>query len=412
MRRTPRLVRLAAIVVVALAANSVVTTITPPSPTLADCGMQAPPRSVSAYHGLTFIGTVSRTERLDAGANGELTAITYEIERMLAGMPVESMTVVEGDGGSCWYVDGRRLRIGDRVLISAGAVLDIDAGYPFLSHQLIWRSTGPDTWRFARGIYGIFVDSYPPAARAATTTRAIRALLASGTDLPDTSTSAVPATSSPSPGPGSAATRLTTCGGHAYPGLGVDAPVAYGSIDEIQALQPVLVRFADAFPGSSSWPWRLAGRDETGMLFLAPTDAYGPPGWVSVEVTTGGRPGDASMGQCDPRVVPAADLGPVDWWLDPGAAPPNAASTELHVLVLEQACASGSSADGRIAGPAIDDGTTSVTITIGVRRAIGDQGCPRNPPTPYVMRLNEPLGARTLLDGGHAPPVPPSPPEP
>ncbi len=241
----------------------------------------------------------------------------------------------------------------NRVLISAADVLDIGAGHPFLSHQLIWRATGPDTWRFARGIYGIFLDVVPAGATCS--------------DHDPCHPCAPGAADGParyldlgrcrrmSPGasPGSAGTRLTTCGGHAYPGLGIDAPVAYGSIDEIQALEPALIRFADVFPGSSDWPWRLAGRDATGMLFLAPTDAYGPPGWMSVEVTAAGNgPGNASMGQCDPRVVPSADLGAADWWLDTHEPAPDAASTELQLLVLERACASGSSAEGRIADPA------------------------------------------------------------
>jgi len=187
--------------------------------------------------------------------------------------------------------------------------------------------------------------------------------------------------------------------------------VGYGSIDEIQALEPALIRFGDAFPESSAWPWRLAGRDETGMLFLARTDAFGPPGWMDVEVeAVGDGWGHASMGQCDPRIVTSPDLGAAGWWPDPAYPAPDPDSTELHVLVVEQACASGSSAEGRIADPVIDDGPTSVTITIGVHRAVGDQACLGNPPTPFTIRLTEPLGDRTLLDGSHAPPVVPTPP--
>ncbi len=104
---------LSAALSVALAAIGIAATISSPMPALADCGMQAPPRSMSAYRGLTFIGTVTQAERVDAGANGQMTAIRYHVERMLAGEPVETMTVVEGDGGSCWYVDGRRLRVGE-----------------------------------------------------------------------------------------------------------------------------------------------------------------------------------------------------------------------------------------------------------------------------------------------------------
>ncbi len=301
-----------------------------------------------------------------------------------------------------------------RVLVSAAAPVDRGGGHPYLSHELVWRSTGPGAWRFASGLYGDWVLPHlPKAARSVTTTRAIGALVAPGSDLPDASTSPVPSgPASPGPGRTVATTRLTTCGGHAYPGLGIDAPLEYGSIDEVEALGQALVRYSGEFPGSRDWPWRLAGRDETGLLFLAETDALGPPGWMSVELEADGDGWRvAGMGQCDPRVVLSVDLGPADWWLDPDHATPGSDALELHVLVLERECASGTSADGRIAEPVVDYGPDAVTITIGVRRAAGDQTCQGNPPTPFVVELTEPLGGRMLLDGGHAPPVVPAPPE-
>jgi hypothetical protein len=47
---------------------------------------------------------------------------------------------------------------------------------------------------------------------------------------------------------------------------------------------------------------------------------------------------------------------------------------------------------------------TAVTITIGVRPLTGLQTCPGIPGTPDLVRLAEPLGKRTLLDGGRVPP--------
>lgn len=407
-----RFVPLATMVMAVLVLVGLASTIATPAPVLADCGMEAPPGSVSGYRGLAFTGTVGRIERVESAGYGQVLAITYRIERMLAGPATTSLTVVEGDGGSCWYLDGRRLRVDDRVLISAAAPVDRGAGHPYLSHELVWRSTGPGTWRFAGGLYGDLVRSYPRAARAATTTREIRTLVAPADDLPETSASdATQPSPSLVPMP-SLASRLTTCGGHPYPGLGVDAPVGYGSINEVQALGITLATYADEFPGSVDWPWRLAGRDETGMLFLAETDSESQYGWVYATAEpqgAGWQPG--GMGDCDPRVVIAPDLGPADWWPDPDAPPPDAATTELHVLVMERDCTSGTSADGRIAEPAVDYASHAVTITIGVHSLEGDQTCQGNPATQFTVLLGEPLGDRTLLDGGHSPAIEPVPPE-
>jgi len=154
----------------------------------------------------------------------------------------------------------------------------------------------------------------------------------------------------------------------------------------------------------------LASRDATGAVFLAQTDALGPPGWVSIEVeadANGWTP--RNMGQCDPRAVLSAEFGPATWALDPAFAPPGPDATELHVLVWEWACSSGSPTTGRMSAPVVVYGLETLTITIGVRPLGGNQTCPGPPGTPALVRLPQPLGDRTLLDGGHAPPAPPSP---
>jgi hypothetical protein len=162
------------------------------------------------------------------------------------------------------------------------------------------------------------------------------------------------------------------------------------------------------------WPWRLAGGDATGAIFLAQTDALGPTGWVSVELTTGAdgwKPG--SMGQCNLRVVLSSEYGPASWALDPAFPSPTADTTELYVLVWEEACSSGSPATGRMSAPVIRYTPATVTVTIGVRPLPAAAGtlftCPMPPGTPASLRLSEPLGARSLLDGDTVPPAPPSP---
>lgn len=206
-----------------------------------------------------------------------------------------------------------------------------------------------------------------------------------------------------------------TCGGRTFPAAGLDAPTGAekASGPEFDALRQALTEFAAAFPGSSNWEWQLAGRDDSGATFVAKTDALGPPGWVSVDVEAnadGWRP--LGMGQCGPRVVLSAEFGPASWALDPSEPQPSAEALELHILVWERACSNGSPATGRVSAPVVQYDTTTVTITLGVRPVrVGDGvalTCPGPPGTPAILRLAEPIGDRTLLDGGVVPAAPPT----
>ncbi len=109
----------------------------------------------------------------------------------------------------------------------------------------------------------------------------------------------------------------------------------------------------------------------------------------------------------------SAEFGPATWALDPQFPSPIAKTTELHILVWERACSSGSPATGRMSAPVVKYTSASVTITIGVRPIQAAPGtgvsCPMPLGTPATTQLAEPLGTRALLDGGHSPPAPPSP---
>ena len=94
---------------------------------------------------------------------------------------------------------------------------------------------------------------------------------------------------------------------------------------------------------------------------------------------------------------------PADWKLDPAAPPPSPGSTEIPILVNENECASGDPATGRIEEPRVFADARRVVVSVFVRPAEGDQECPGNPDTPYTLRLAEPLGSRTLFDGGSVP---------
>lgn len=99
-----------------------------------------------------------------------------------------------------------------------------------------------------------------------------------------------------------------------------------------------------------------------------------------------------------------ARVGPASWWLDPKALAPTPDATSIAALVLEESCASGKTAVGRVEPPTIEVTGTSVIVTFSVRQQPGGQDCQGNPPTPFVFELPEPLGNRTLYDGGDEPP--------
>ena len=134
-----------------------------------------------------------------------------------------------------------------------------------------------------------------------------------------------------------------------------------------------------------------------------PTDP--PPTWpVSPE----------PLAAADPRATQliSQDFRPARWALDPAFQRPGVAAETLYVLVWDQECSGGTSTTGRMSAPVIAYGDTTVTITIGVRPIEAAPGtalaCPLPPGTPASLELAEPVGDRSLLDGGRTPPAPPS----
>jgi hypothetical protein len=94
---------------------------------------------------------------------------------------------------------------------------------------------------------------------------------------------------------------------------------------------------------------------------------------------------------------------PARWAFAPGQEI-SAETTEFVALVTEVECASGQSGAGRVVGPELEVTDDSIVVEFRVRPLGGVQSCPGNPPTPVVVRLDQPLGERQLLDGGSDPP--------
>lgn len=123
---------------------------------------------------------------------------------------------------------------------------------------------------------------------------------------------------------------------------------------------------------------------------------------VTVEATPEGWQATDPDGVCDLRAVPGPDLNVASWTLD---ETPTSADRSLRVLVMEEACASGRTAEGRIEPPLLFLDKDRVIVTIGVRPAGGGQDCPGHGSAPYTVELGQALGDRVLLDGGVYPPL-------
>ena len=113
--------------------------------------------------------------------------------------------------------------------------------------------------------------------------------------------------------------------------------------------------------------------------------------------------GATSGDGCPLMVVPPAGYGAATWSLDP-SAPYSADATELHLLITEWECHGTETLDGRIVQD-VQYEADAVVVTLAVRQLGGAQTCPAPPPTPYVLHLDEPVGSRSLEDGGLWPPL-------
>jgi hypothetical protein len=122
------------------------------------------------------------------------------------------------------------------------------------------------------------------------------------------------------------------------------------------------------------------------------------PAWVL------GRYGTCALRTDSADHVPDGEaLGEAGLTLDP-ANPPDPAAREVHLLVTEQACASGEAATGRVVLADLVEADDVVDLVIGVKELPGGANCPSNPPTPFVVELDAPLGDRAVRDAAVTPP--------
>jgi hypothetical protein len=184
------------------------------------------------------------------------------------------------------------------------------------------------------------------------------------------------------------------------------------TVSELDAAVPVrdygdphLLGELDAFldtPEGQYWPqddWYVLTDDADGLTVIS-ADPHGAA-FMTFEATRVGWSwaGASGYGKCRPRVSLPDGLGEVRWRLDPAFEPPTPESSEIHVLVSEQACVSGQAMGDRLVGPQVVETDWTILVAFAAINLPGAHNCPGNPTTPIAVPLPSALGDRNLRDG-------------
>lgn len=214
-----------------------------------------------------------------------------------------------------------------------------------------------------------------------------------------------------SPGGERADGRLLSCGDATWPEGGLDGLPALETLPEdvLAAVDDVGEPVVDR-----SLTWRVAVQDGPEVVLvreLEPGDPEAADGATHAALSLFRVDGDptmppgtwhyASADVCTPRLAEGNQGGRAEVRL---ADAPSPSDTSLQLLVMERACASGQSAEGRIVVDELELTATEVRLRVSVTPPPGDsQTCPANPWTPVEVDLGEPLGDRTVVDANLIP---------
>jgi len=170
--------------------------------------------------------------------------------------------------------------------------------------------------------------------------------------------------------------------------------------------------YGQGFPAKG---WYSVEQTQDRVLFLAKGQGDDPSNYLEVEAkrsdaaqaglfaTDGWSVG--ANGGCALRSVPPLGFNSAGWDLDP-AYPYAPGATELHVLVGEDACDGGTLISPDRIQVGVAYAGDRVVVTLVARTPQGPQTCPlRLGGSPYVVKLDQPIGNRELLDGGPWPAV-------
>jgi hypothetical protein len=219
--------------------------------------------------------------------------------------------------------------------------------------------------------------------------------------------------------PVGAAPLQIQCRGEGAAGFSPDLLSGVGNAESgISTAANVLRQFVASPDYGQGFPakgWYAVEQTQDRVLFLAKGQGDGPSYYLEVEVkqndaahagpfATGGWSVGA-YGGCALRSVPPEGFNSAGWDLDP-AYPYAPAATELHVLVGVDACDSGALISPDRIQVGVAYAGDRVVVTLVARTPQGPQTCPlRFGGSPYVVKLDQPIGNRELLDGGPWPAV-------
>lgn len=165
--------------------------------------------------------------------------------------------------------------------------------------------------------------------------------------------------------------------------------------------------YASGFPDHG---WYLVEDAPNRLVFVARIQSGDAPDYVEVEFNRGAPKGGqftangwsvGAYGSCTLRSVPPMGFVSALWGLDP-AFPFTPGATELHILVDPETCTGGKA----IAADRVQVGVAYVgdlvMVTAAARPPEGAQTCQlvMGSSTPYVVKLDAPIGNRELQDGG------------
>jgi hypothetical protein len=157
-----------------------------------------------------------------------------------------------------------------------------------------------------------------------------------------------------------------------------------------------------AVVGWSPSPGRhIVAATDTAILEMGPVQPNGRAEFRSVGRTDLGGWTDDAWGSCRVEAVHQR-LDQASWRTRSRQIDPQARS--IPVWVIEQSCASGQPATGRVRVVELRRQRDAWLVVMATKPIGGD--CQSNPRTPYLLTLPRPLGDRVLLDGGVYPPQP------
>ena len=106
-----------------------------------------------------------------------------------------------------------------------------------------------------------------------------------------------------------------------------------------------------------------------------------------------GGSGGCQLGPADPL-----GLQPAGWRFTDA---PDPTSSTLEVQVSESACASGTTPGDRLLGPILEETADEVRLAFFTVPPPSPSTCPSNPTTTVTIELDEPLGAREIIDAAY-----------